>query len=359
MNHAAIRPYFFAAFIVLVAVLTFLLLRPFLVTVALAAVFSVILHPLFGRLKRTLRLPPGGTALVTILISVVVLALPLSFIVTRLFIETQNLYETLSQPGSLAQLEAGIANAARTIDGWLPGSGLQLATLAQDLDAYARQASGWAFGQAANVFSGTLRFVLLTVIFLMTLYYLLKDGPKLRKTIVRLSPLAPAETTLLMERLSRTVTSVVRGNLTIALIQGVLVATGFTIFGIPSGVLWGTIAAFGALVPGIGTSIVVIPGILYLLFTGATGPAIGLAVWSAVIVGLVDNMLSPKLIGGRASIHPLLILLSVLGGIAFFGPEGVFLGPLAISLLIGLLSIYSPASDDTAHAEEAAQPEGT
>lgn len=345
MNHAQIRPYFLAALLTLVAVVTFFLLQPFWITLALAGVFSVILSPLYGHIRRGLKLAPGGTAAVTLLVGVIVIAIPISFVVSRLIIETQTLYATLSQPGSLATLQAGVLSVGETLNGIVPGSGNAIAQFSQDLDTYSQQAASWAFGHAVGAASGTLRFGLLLFVFAMTLYYLLKEGPALKRTIMRLSPLTPAETGLLMERLSRTISSVVRGNMTIALIQGVLVATGFTIFGIPSGVLWGTIASVSALIPGIGTSLVVIPGILYLVFTGAAAQAIGLAIWSIVIVGLVDNFLSPKLIGARASIHPLLILLSVLGGISFFGPEGVFLGPLIISLLIGLLSIYSPADE--------------
>jgi predicted PurR-regulated permease PerM len=345
MNHAQIRPYFFAALITLVAVFTFFLLQPFWITLALASVFAVVLSPLYRVFARWLRLPPGGTAAITLLVGIVVLAAPLSFIVSRLVIETQSLYATLSQPGSLATLEAGLAKVGVTLNGVVPGAGSLVTSFSENLDSYSKQAAGWAFANAASVFSGTLTFLLLLFVFGMALYYLLKDGKSLRDTVVRLSPLMPAETELLLTRLSRTVSSVVRGTMTIALLQGVLVATGFTLFGIPSGVLWGTIAAVCALIPGVGTSLVVIPGVLYLVFTGDAGNAIGLAVWSVAIVGLVDNVLSPRLIGSRASIHPLLILLSVLGGITLFGPEGIFLGPLAISLFIGLLSIYSPAEE--------------
>lgn len=348
MNHAQIRPYFFAILITLVAVFTFFLLQPFLTTLALAGIFSVILTPLYGRLKKLLGLPPGGTAAVTLLVGALLIAAPLSFVISRLVVETQSLYAALSEPGSLATLQSSILGVGQTLNGLLPGSGNAVAQFSRDLSTYSQQAASWALGHAAGAFSGTLRFVLLLFVFGMTLYYLLTDGAALKRTVVRLSPLTPAETGLLLDRLSRTISSVVRGNMTIALIQGILVATGFTIFGIPSGILWGTVASICALIPGVGTSLIVIPGILYLVFTGATGAAIGLALWSIVIVGLVDNFLSPRLIGRRASIHPLLILLSVLGGLSMFGPEGVFLGPLVVSLLIGLLSIYSPSDKERA-----------
>ena len=113
-----------------------------------------------------------------------------------------------------------------------------------------------------------------------------------------------------------------------------------------NGILWGTVTVFAALIPSIGSGFVTVPGAIYLLATGHIGNGIGLAIWGLLFIGLVDNVLRPYLLAGRASIHPLLILLSVLGGLALFGPGGLFLGPLIISLLLGLLSIYAPERDD-------------
>ena len=127
----------------------------------------------------------------------------------------------------------------------------------------------------------------------------------------------------------------------IALIQGVLTAIGFSIFGIPHSILWGTVTIVVALIPGIGTALVLLPGIIYLFAIGETGSGIGLLVWGVLAVGLIDNLLGPKLVGRNLQLHPLLVLLSVLGGIAFFGPVGIFLGPICVSLLFALINVYS------------------
>jgi predicted PurR-regulated permease PerM len=123
-------------------------------------------------------------------------------------------------------------------------------------------------------------------------------------------------------------------------IQGVLTTIGFYLFGIQHAVLWGSIAAVAALVPGFGTSIVVVPGIIFLFLSGSTNPAIGLTIWSVVIIGLVDNFLMPTFVGKKFQAHPMLILFGVLGGIFLFGPIGVFMGPLVIALLLALIDIY-------------------
>ena len=122
--------------------------------------------------------------------------------------------------------------------------------------------------------------------------------------------------------------------------QGVVSGIGLSLFGVPNPVLWGVVAGFAALIPTLGTSLVLIPAALFLLTKGAFVAAIGLFIWALFAVGLIDNFLSPRLVGKGAQLHPLLVLLSVLGGISLFGPAGLILGPLCSSLLLALLSIY-------------------
>ena len=126
-----------------------------------------------------------------------------------------------------------------------------------------------------------------------------------------------------------------------ALIQGILTAVGFALFGVPNPTLWGSVAAIAALVPSVGTALVLFPAILFLYWSGAALSALGLLLWGATAVGLIDNFLGPKLAGRGMRLHPFLILLSILGGIALFGPIGFLLGPLVLSMLFVLLEIYS------------------
>jgi predicted PurR-regulated permease PerM len=133
---------------------------------------------------------------------------------------------------------------------------------------------------------------------------------------------------------------VIKGSLLIALIQGMVSGTGFAIFGVPNPVLLGSVAIIAALIPNVGTAVVLTPAILYLYLTDQVWQSAGLLIWGITAVGLIDNLLGPTLIGRSSKIHPLLILLAVLGGLAFFGPLGFILGPLVISLLFAVLDIY-------------------
>jgi predicted PurR-regulated permease PerM len=172
-------------------------------------------------------------------------------------------------------------------------------------------------------------------------FYFFRDGKELMQLLIKISPLPDSEDKVIFERMARAVRAVAVGTLLIALIQGTLVALGFFIFGVPRPVLLGMFASLGALMPGIGTTIVTAPAVIYLFATGNTVMGVGLLVWSVLIVGLVDNLVGPYLIGRKNNMHPFIILISVLGGIGLFGPIGFIIGPVTVTLFFVLLEIYN------------------
>jgi predicted PurR-regulated permease PerM len=200
---------------------------------------------------------------------------------------------------------------------------------------------GWLVANSDTAFFKVGNVLLSFAIFLISLYYLLRDGARARKAVITLSPLSEEENTAIFERLSHAVSSVLKGNLTTAVVQGILSGIGYSIFGIPNPILWGSATALAALIPGVGTSLVFIPMIIYAFVTLPFIMAFGLTLWSVLLVGLIDNFLAPILVGKGMQLHPLLVFLSVLGGIILFGPVGILMGPLTFSFLFALLSIYS------------------
>jgi predicted PurR-regulated permease PerM len=154
------------------------------------------------------------------------------------------------------------------------------------------------------------------------------------------SPLPDHDDEKILSRLENAVNAVIKGYLFIALVQGVLVGFGFWIFHVPHAALWGVVAAIASLIPAVGTGLVSIPAIAFLFFTGDTFSAIGLLLWASILVGTIDNFLTPLVVGTKIHISPFLILFSVLGGISLLGPVGILVGPLTLSLLYTLISIY-------------------
>ena len=319
------RLYFLLAVLVGTFVLAFFIFRPFLYALVLAMVFAVVFQPVHQKIMGFFRGQQGLAAFATILIVVVFVFTPLVFLGIQLFKEAEQLYFSLAN-GSGKDAILNVLNSLRSDF---------------NLDQYFKQGLDWLIQRLGSVFSGFAKIMASSFVFLITLYYLLKDGNKLKANIIALSPLSDTDDEAISKKLEMAINSVIKGSLLIALIQGAMTMIGFTIFGVPNAVLWGSVAAIAALIPGIGTALVFVPAIAFLFIQGETFYGICLVLWGMGAVGLIDNFLGPKLVGRGIHLHPLIILLSVFGGLVFFGPIGFLLGPLTATLLFALLDIYS------------------
>ncbi len=335
------RTYFLLILLGGSTLLAFLVFRPFLITVALAAVFAVILDPLHTWIQRHIIKGKGLSAFLTLISGTLIVLIPLILVVTLVVQESKTAYASLATGSTGFTVEQVTKNIGTWLEPYIPGSTDVAASIASELNTYISQGLQWLLDNAGVAFSGVVAIVLRLLIFFMTLYYFLKEGDEIRRILTKRSPIADAEAEAIFATLSKTVSGIVRGSLVIACIQGTLSGIGFALFGIPSPSLWGVTTAISALVPGVGTSLVLVPAVIFLLVTGNTGGAIGLAIWSMLMVGLIDNLLSPKLMSKGAELHPLLILLSVLGGLSFYGPVGIFMGPLTISFLFAVYTTYA------------------
>ncbi len=327
--------YFFTFIFLAVILLSFSIFLPFLVPVSIAAVLAFLFSPLHERTASTLGGRRGLAALATVTFAVFVIVIPFVFIGKAVFQEAT---------GFSAQLQNGTGNVAgflssieKAVSYYFPGFSL-------NLNEYIRLGTDWLVQNIGGVFAGIARVTvgLLINLFIgvIAFYYLLKDGRKFVRELVSLSPLPDKYDYEIISRLESTVSSVVKGSLIVALVQGFSSFVGFIIFGVPNPALLGSTAAVAALIPGVGTSLVLVPAIIYLFAVGSGGAGFGLLVWGVIAVGLIDNMLGPMLIKRGVRIHPFFILLSVIGGLWFFGPIGFLLGPLVLSLLFGMIEIY-------------------
>ncbi|MEK7094657.1 MAG: AI-2E family transporter [Patescibacteria group bacterium] len=209
-----------------------------------------------------------------------------------------------------------------------------------NLVATARSLASWAIENMGSLFSSTAKLAMQTLIFFIALYYMLADRRKIFETVLDLSPFQDSTDKQIVHKIVQTVRQVVFGALVIAVIKSVLATIGMTIFGVPGAFLWGALIIVASQVPIVGVGIILLPAIVYLLVIGETGSAIGLAVWSALIVGMVDNLLSPMLLQGRTNMHALLILISILGGIQLFGWIGFIAGPTVLAAVMVVVELY-------------------
>ncbi|MEX0918228.1 MAG: AI-2E family transporter [Candidatus Paceibacterota bacterium] len=335
MNSNRIVEYvFFFGVMGVVGYLVWQMFSPFISALALAAVIVTICYPMYERVVRYM--PRNNTtlaALVTTLLVLVIVILPVLLLSSLILREAVAIYQLLgsSEDFSVVQYVEAIEAAGRQ---YVPG-------LELNLTEYLRQGAQWLASHLGAIFAGTASTIFLFFIAIIASFYFFRDGKIFTKRLVQISPLPDSQDELILRRLSVAVRSVATGTILVALIQGTLTALGLTLFGFERAILLGAIAAFGALIPSVGTSIVFIPSVLYLLFTGSYIEAIGLAVWGTLAVGLIDNLLGPYLMSRGNVIHPFLILLSVLGGVIFFGPIGFVVGPVLVSFFIVLLELYN------------------
>lgn len=314
----------------LVALASALIWWPFLKLLAVAGILSVLFWPLYERLEKKMLNAPMA-AITTILVQIFILVVPVVVLGQLLFGELTGLYTSLrdahiSQAQILEKLPAQFQPLA--------------ADFLKDLGNKAGNFADEAFQGLSQALSSAAGFFLSVFIMFFTVYYFLRDGRKIKDFANAILPMSETKENVLVNKLAEAISGVVKGSFTVALIQGLVATAGFIIFGVPNPFLWGSFTVLAALVPSVGTSLALIPAVIYLLLVGQTGSAVGFAIWGALAVGLIDNLISPRLVGAQTKLHPLLVLFSVLGGIQLFGFIGFLLGPILMAMFVALLEIY-------------------
>ena len=189
--------------------------------------------------------------------------------------------------------------------------------------------------------SGTLGAFLNLVVMLFALFFFLTRGQALSKNGLELLPMPTEDRALLAERALSTIRATVKGTFVIAVIQGVLTGAALAVAGVPGAVFWGTVTAVLSVIPGIGPPLVWGPAGIWLIANGNYVAGAALIAWGALVVGVIDNLLRPRLVGQDAKLPDLLILISTLGGLALFGAIGLIIGPVIAALFASVWYLYA------------------
>ncbi|HCC05716.1 TPA: hypothetical protein DEP58_05475 [Patescibacteria group bacterium] len=335
MNNKKSSQYFLFLALTASIVVVYFIAKPFLGVLILAAVFAFLFQPIYKKFLSFFEGRESLSTFLTTLVAIILVLLPVSLLATQIFKESNQLYQTLitEEGGFVGSIENTVNNIRTALP--IP------ADFPLDLGQYAERGLETLIQNLGTFFSSFAKLVLNVFVFLTAFYFFIKDGNKLKEYLIALSPLEDVDDTLILTRLKTAVSATVKGNLAIGLIQGVLSGAGFAIFGVPNPFLWGAVAVVAAFIPAIGTALVITPAIIFLFLSGNTFGGVGLLIWGVTAVGLVDNFLGPRLVGRGMQLHPLAVFVSVLGGLAFFGPLGFLLGPLAMSVCLALIDIYS------------------
>jgi len=331
-NKTSVERRFLFALLAIVAITALVIFYPFLTAFVLAGAFTILLEPIYLWINKHITRSHGSIAsLITIILFLIVLCVPVISIGGVIFNQTEDAYHSFMLKGGTSSFIERIDNSINNI---LP-EGFSFSTEEKIMELFSS-----LIGNLSKFFSSTFNTAIMFVLTVFSMFYLLKDGSKWKNELIKFTPLSEKHSKEIISGLKDAINRIFRGTFVIAIIQGVLAWLGLLLFGVPSPALWGVVAGLCAFVPTLGTSIVLVPAILFLFFSGMHWQAVGLLVWSMLLVGTIDNILSPYLISKKSEVPPLFILFSIFGGISLMGAVGIIIGPLVLSLLYTLVSIY-------------------
>ena len=341
-----------------ISVLAFFITRPFLPTLLTGAIIAYLSYPVYLKLAKYIRNKNLASFIIAIFL-VFLITVPFIIILGLVSKEAIDTYTAISQNGfnegaSAHDLGANFmriackneawysCKATRYFVGYLPNG---------DIDYYLKASIEKITSFIADNFS---RFIIsipsiLLNLFVMTfvIYYLLKDGDIVVARIKNILPLKESHKQKVLQKFHEVTGAVFYGNIAVAIAQGFLGAVGFLVLGVSSPILWGFVMILFALIPYFGTAVIWLPAALNLIFEGylqdstsATVRGILLIVYGVLVVSIIDNILKPKMIGTKGNVHPILVLLGVLGGLNLFGFLGIILGPIMLALLMTFVEIY-------------------
>ena len=324
---------FLTGAIIVCLIMLYLLARPFLA----ALVWSLTLAVLFAPLEGWLRVKSKSSAIsvpCTLLIAGIVVVIPVVTVASALMneiIQGAGTYGSLLSSGGLEVLRHSYPRLAAlldSVDNWLD--------LPQLLQILTAQLGRWS-GQLVQGSASGVVTLLLTFYFL---FYFLRDKHQALGAIERLVPLTSVEFTEFTGRTVQTVFASVYATAAVAALQGLLGGLMFWFLDLPSPAFWGVIMGLLAIVPFLGAFVVWVPASIGLALGGQWTAAIVLAVWGTVVVGLIDNIIYPILVGKRLSLHPMVSFIAIVGGLLLFGAHGIVLGPLVVAVAHSLIEIW-------------------
>lgn len=335
------------AFIVLLVVVTLAfgsILLPFYGAVFWGTVLAIVFAPVYRRLLAKTRQRPNLAALLTLLLIVLLVILPLILITSSVVREVTSLYERMRDGG------VSFSGYAQQIYAALPEWFTQmlgrfglddLSGLQQRLMTALQQGSQRIAQQAIDIGQNTFDFVVGFFVMLYLLFFLLRDGARLSRRMREAIPLDASYLRNLSGKFTTVIRATVKGNIAVAVVQGALGGLAFWVLGIHAPMLWAVLMAFLSLLPAVGAGLVWGPVAIYLLATGAVLPGIGLVAYGVLVIGLVDNVLRPLLVGKDTKMPDYVVLISTLGGMALFGLNGFVIGPLIAAMFIAVWDIFA------------------
>lgn len=325
------------------------MIRTFLTALFLGAILSGLMYPAYRTLRRWFGGREGLASFAAVGLFVILLIGPvtafLGIVANQAVQVTQsagpwieNMQAQLRQPGGVDELLDRIP--------WLDSLRPYQEQLLQKLGEVAGSVGGLVVDWLAGVTTATVRVVFLLLLMLYAMFFFLKDGRGVLHKVLYYLPLSDEDERRMLDRFVSVTRAMVKGTFLIGIVQGALAGLAFWVVGIPSAAFWGTVMAVLSIVPGIGSALVWLPAAIYLLASDQIVPGIGLILWCGLVVGTLDNLMRPWLVGRDTRMPDLMILLGTLGGLIAFGMAGVLIGPIVAALFITVWELYGESFRD-------------
>ncbi|MDD3581384.1 MAG: AI-2E family transporter [Desulfobacca sp.] len=338
---------FFAALTLVVLYFFYIIIKPYLVQIFLAFVLFFTTRPLYRGLTVLMRGQRALAAFCTCVVLSLLITLSLWTLANIMAKQALELYSSVSAGLKSDQVWPQISAKWDLVRDSLENLGLAVpeqADLEDVLQTVLSQVSLFIYDNAINLARRFISYFLNLLLVLFLTFFMFLQGDAFIGEIKKLSPLDEVHNQEILQVTEATIKVTIRTTLIVALIQGILGGLGFFLFQVSEPVFWGAMMGVASVLPVVGPVIIWLPGVIYLYFRGDLGLALGLFLWGSLIISMVDNLLRPILIKGVQSTSTVLIFLSILGGISYFGMVGFILGPLILSFLLSLLRIYQKAA---------------
>jgi predicted PurR-regulated permease PerM len=326
------------------------ILLPFYGAIMWGSIIALLFTPLYRWLVPRVGRRPTAAALLTMLIVLVIVVLPLALVAAALVSEAAAVYQRL-QSGEInpAAYFHGVFDALPNwVTAVLDRFGLvNFSTLQRRLTAALTEGIQFIASQTFSVGQNTFEFVASVFITLYLSFFLIRDGNAVVHAIWETVPLAAEHKQALLEKFTTVVRATVKGNLLVAAIQGALGGLGFWVLGVGGALLWAVLMAFLSLLPAVGAGLVWLPVALYFLLAGALWKSLALVLYGVLVIGLVDNLLRPVLVGKDTGMPDYIVMITTLGGMAVFGINGFVLGPVIAGMFIAVWHIHTKTQADT------------
>ncbi|HSR89386.1 MAG TPA: AI-2E family transporter [Candidatus Udaeobacter sp.] len=339
MNFSKFKDITFFSELILISIAFLYLIKPFFYPIFWAAIIAGIFYPVFKKINSKIK-HANLSSLATILIVLVIIIIPVAVLGSLILKESLNLFTSLSNN------QGPFVSTVKNVINWTKDNpithkfNIDAQQITEKFTEVAKTVTDILFTAAKDLTQNSLVFLVMFIIMIYALFFFLKDGERALKWLSRISPLGDKHEIIMYKRFTSTARAVLKGTVIVGAVQGFLGGVLFYIVGIENALIWAIIMALLSVVPGFGSYIIWLPAALIMFALGNVWQAILIIIVGTIVISTIDNFLRPILVGKDTQMHPLLILLSTLGGLVLFGISGFIIGPIIMALFLSLWEMY-------------------